>query len=71
MVNYLLNDKVMKETYIKPEMMVIAYNLPSIQLLAGSIGANDQNDPSMAPLFDEEPEDLFESGTEPMFDEEP
>jgi hypothetical protein len=71
MVNYLLNDKVMKETYIKPEMMVIAYNLPSIQLLAGSIGANDQNDPSMAPLFDEEPDIPFESSMESLFDEEP
>ena len=42
----------MKKSYIKPEMMV--YHLHSMQILAGSINAGDQTDPSMAPLFGEE-----------------
>lgn len=42
----------MKKSYIKPEMMV--YHLHSMQILAGSISATDQTDPSMAPLFGEE-----------------
>jgi hypothetical protein len=54
----------MKKSYINPEIIVMAYNRPSIQLLAGSMGANDQRDPNMAPLLDEELEDSYEYDTE-------
>ena len=47
----------MKKLYIKPEIIVMVSDLPYMQLLAGSLGANDQIDPSMAPmLFGEEME---------------
>ena len=43
----------MKKSYSKPAMSV--YPLATIQLLAGSgPNAGDQNDPSMAPTFDDE-----------------
>ena len=43
----------MKKSYIKPAMSV--YPLPTMQLLAGSgLGAGDQSDPSLAPLFDDD-----------------
>ena len=43
----------MKKSYVKPAMSV--YPLATIQLLAGSgPNAGDQNDPSMAPTFDDE-----------------
>jgi hypothetical protein len=60
----------MKKSYIKPETIVIVYDQPSVQLLAGSIGANFQSDPTMAPLFDEEPEFQFEPSITPQFDED-
>ena len=44
----------MKKSYIKPEIIVMVSDLPYMQLLAGSLGANDQIDPNMAPLFSEE-----------------
>ena len=61
----------MKKSYIKPEIIVIVYNQPTVQLLAGSIGANFQSDPGMAPLFDEGPEIQFEPDIEIVFEEEP
>jgi hypothetical protein len=42
----------MKKQYIKPEMEVILIN-PSA-LLAGSMGPNGQQDPTMAPEFEDE-----------------
>ncbi|MBQ3769523.1 MAG: hypothetical protein II866_11105 [Prevotella sp.] len=53
----------MKKSYIKPAMSV--YPLPTMQLLAGSgPNAGDQNDPSMAPTFDDELELEFIPGLE-------
>jgi hypothetical protein len=43
----------MKKLYIKPAMSV--YPLPTMQLLAGSgPNGNSQQDPSLAPLFDDD-----------------
>ena len=53
MVDCLLRNKVMKKLYIKPAMSV--YPLPTMQLLAGSgPNGNSQQDPSLAPLFDDD-----------------
>ena len=41
----------MKKQYITPEMSV--HPMPSSTLLAGSLPANGQQDPTMAPEFDE------------------
>jgi hypothetical protein len=59
----------MKKEYMKPQMEVIEI-ASTMQLLAGSIGANFQSDPTMAPLFDEEPEFQFEPSITPQFDED-
>jgi len=60
----------MKRDYIQPTIQVVKI-ASSAQLLAGSIGADFQSDPSMAPLFDDDPESLFEPSITPQFDEEP
>ena len=61
MVNCLLrNKKLMKKSYIQPETIVMVCALPSLPLLAGSIGANDQVDPTMSPLLDEDLEQYFQ-----------
>ena len=60
----------MKKDYMKPQMEVVELQHRT-QLLAGSIGADFQSDPSMTPLFDEDPESLFEPSITLQFDEEP
>ena len=49
----------MKKQYIKPTMEV--YLIEPSELLAGSMGPNGQQDPSMAPMFDD---DVFTSPTD-------
>ena len=49
----------MKKQYIKPTMEV--YLIEPSELLAGSMGPNGQQDPSMAPVFDD---DVFTSPTD-------
>ena len=42
----------MKKTYIEPEMSLCEVSFAP--LLAGSLSADDQSDPTMAPVFDDE-----------------
>ena len=51
----------MKKTYIEPEVSLFEVSFAS--LLAGSLNADDQSDPTMAPMFNDD----FDSA--PGFDE--
>ena len=42
----------MKKTYIEPEVSLFEVSFAS--LLAGCLNADDQSDPTMAPLFDDD-----------------
>ena len=47
----------MKKTYIEPEVSLFEVSFAS--LLAGSLNADDQSDPTMAPMFDNDELELI------------
>jgi hypothetical protein len=53
----------MKKQYIKPEIIVFPMSSPT--LMAGSMGPNGQQDPSMAPEYEDD--NIFASPIDELF----